>query len=307
MVWQYFSNRRRVLALSWWGVCWGVLPRSHAADVPERAGQVDFVRGPSFVLDGSARQALRKGARVGSGQTLETGQDAEIHVLWDDGGYLAVRPESRVRIDAARMEGGADDSLLMTLVSGALRSITGWVGKFDQRSYRLGAGTVTIGIRGTDHEVSMLDSDDAAHGLQAGVHHWVNDGATTMHTAAGSLDVERGHAAWAHRDGSAPRAHAQGIPPGLQQRWRLVREALVNRHSQQVRQHIERRLREKNLLQRNERLEHALQRHQALQERLGRFRTGEGARTAPLHAGPTADERVPPRTARHPWRRHERE
>lgn len=298
MVLRFFSNRRHLLALFWWGVGWGALPRSHAATDVARSGQVDYVRGPTFVLDGGARQALRKGTRVGTGQSLETGPDGEIHVLWDDGGYLALRPQSRVRIDAARMDGGADDSLVMALVSGALRSITGWVGKFDQRSYRLSAGTVTIGIRGTDHEVVLLDSDDPAQGLSAGVHHWVNEGATTLQTAAGSLDVERGNGAWARHDGSLPRAHPPGLAQRLLRRWKLLREAAVDAHSRAIRQHIERRLRLKNLLSGSETLEHAQQRHQAALERWRARR--EGVQGHPAGDGESWPERGGHR--RHPWR-----
>lgn len=297
MVSRVVSHRRRFMAWLAGGVWAGALSRSYAATPGTRAGQVDFVRGPSFVLDGSARQALRKGASVGTGQTLETGEDAEIHVLWDDGGYLAVRPQSRVRIDAARMDGGVDDSLWMTLLSGALRSITGWVGKFDKRSYSLSAGTTTIGIRGTDHEVALLDSDDAEQGLSAGVHHWVNEGATTMHTEAGNLDVERGNAAWARNDGSLPRAHPPGLVQRLLRRWKLRHEAQVDAHSQTIRQHIERRLRLKKLLARGETLEQAQQRHQALLERWREKRESSGGLAPGEGAQPTEHK-----ARRHWWR-----
>ena len=171
------------------------------------------------------------------------------------------------------MTGGFDDSLSMSLLRGALRSVTGWVGKFDRRSYQLNAGTATVGIRGTDHEVLLIPEGEAGSGEFSGIHHWVNEGGTTLRNAGGSLDVEAGHAAWAAHDGRSPNVHV-GIPQFLH-RWRLVHEERANRHAATIRDHIETRLRLKGMLQRNEHLEDAQQRHQLL---LQRWRQHRGER-----------------------------
>lgn len=242
------------------------LPLAHAVTGKgNRAGVVDFVSGNAQLVEAGGSHALTDGTVVYAGQTIETGREAEAHLVFDDGGFLAVRPQSRLSIDQVKMTGGFDDSLTMTLLRGALRSVTGWVGKFDRRSYQLNVGTATVGIRGTDHEVLLIPEGEAGPGEIPGIHNWVNEGGTTLHNAGGSLDVEAGHAAWAGHDGRLARAHV-GIPQFLH-RWRLVHEERANRHAAGIRDHIEMRLRLKGMLQGNEHLEDAQRRHQLLRQR----------------------------------------
>lgn len=240
-----------------------------AAGAPNRAGAVDFVDGIANLTDanGSSR-ALRKGAVVFAGQAIETGKDAEVHVIFDDGGYLAVRPFSTVRIENVKMVGGLDDTLSMTLLRGALRSITGWVGKFDKRSYQLNVGTATIGIRGTDHEVALIPAGEEGTDGVAGIHSWVNEGGTTLRNAAGSVDVEPGQAALAPHDGKAPRS--QGATPEFLKRRRTRFENRAQAHAGKIREFIENRLRKRGLIKQGEHLEDAQRRHEALRERMER-------------------------------------
>lgn len=227
-----------------------------------RAGAVDFVDGTAQLTDANGSRAVRKGTVVFAGQAIETGKDTEVHVIFDDGGYLAVRPFSTIRIENVKMVGGLDDTLSMTLIRGALRSITGWVGKFDKRSYQLTAGTATIGIRGTDHEVALIAAGEEGPDGVAGIHSWVNEGGTTLRNAAGSVDVEPGHAALASHDGKAPQS--QGTTPEFLQRRHTKFESRAQAHAAKIREHIETRLRKRGVLKKGERLEDLQVRRQAL-------------------------------------------
>ncbi len=243
------------------------LPQARAAGPTpgNRAGAVDFVTGPAQLADANGRRTLTNGTVVYGGQRIETGPDAEVHLVFDDGGFLAVRPQSQVSIDQVKMAGAFDDILAMTLVRGALRSVTGWVGKFDRNNYQLRAGTATVGIRGTDHEVLYIPENDVRPGEVAGIHNWVHEGGTTLRNAGGAIDIGPGHAAWAAHDGRAPRMH-EGLPAYLQ-RAHPRHEDRVNRHASAIREHIERRMRQKGFLARQEHLEDAQRRHQQLQEK----------------------------------------
>jgi hypothetical protein len=245
-----------------------------------RAGAVDFVDGSASVTDTAGSRSLRKGTVVYAGQAIETGKDSEVHLIFDDGGYLAVRPSSRIQIDQVKMLGAFDDTLGMTLIRGALRSITGWVGKFDRHSYQLTAGTATIGIRGTDHEVALIPAGEEGPDGVAGVHSWVNEGGTTLHNAGGSFDVQPGQAAWASHDGKAPQS--EGAIPAFLQRRRTRFESRAAAHGSKIREHIEARLRKRGMLKKGEHLEDAQARHQALlqkrEERLGHTEKSEERR-----------------------------
>lgn len=239
------------------------------ASSPNRAGAVDFVDGSANLTDANGNsRTLRKGTVVFAGQAIETGKDAEVHVVFDDGGYLAVRPFSTIRIDNVKMVGGLDDTLSMTLIRGALRSITGWVGKFDKRSYQLNVGTATIGIRGTDHEVALIPPGEEGPDGIAGIHSWVNEGGTTLRNAAGSVDVEPGQAAMAPHDGKVP--HGLGSTPAFLLRRRTKFEGRAQAHAGRIREFIENRLRKRGLIKPGEHLEDAQRRHEALRERMER-------------------------------------
>ena len=231
-----------------------------------RAGAVNFVAGEPQVVDGSNRRPLTVGTVVFGGQTIETGPDTEVHVVLDDGGFLAVRPKTRLQITDVKMLGDVNDSLALTLVQGALRSITGWVGKLDRSRYRVTAGTATIGIRGTDHEVSMVPEGEAPAGERAGVHNWVHEGGTTLHNMAGAVDIEPGRAAFMDHVGSRPQALNE--TPQYLRRWTGRHEARVARHAERIREHIETRMRKRGMLKGNERLEDVIERHSKLREEL---------------------------------------
>ena len=237
-----------------------------------RAGVANFVQGQVSVEDAQGIRALSAGTVVLQGQTLRTGADSEVHLVFDDGGYLALRPDSALQITTAHIAATPDDTLAMRLLAGALRSVTGWIGKFDRGNYQLSTSVTTVGIRGTDHELAIIATEQAAPGEIAGIHNWVHSGGTTLRSAGGAIDVDPGHAAWAAHDGSAPRPHVGGMPRFLQRR-RTRAEGRVERHAQRIVEQIEARMRKRGMLRPGESLEELRQRH-AL--RKGR-RAGDGA------------------------------
>ena len=261
---KFRSSRRRLISLA------GAVGISVASDsalaqsTPDkrRAGAANFVDGNVKVSDARGAQALTVGTVVREGQTLETAANSEVHVVFDDGGFLAVRPSSRVQIDKAKISGGFDDSLSLKLLSGALRSVTGWIGKFDKNNYQLSTPTATVGIRGTDHELAIIPSGEERDGEIPGIHNWVHEGGTTLRSAGGAIDIEPGHAAWAPHTGEAPRAHVL-IPRFLQLR-RTRHEEKIEAHARRISEIIEMRMKKRGMLKEGERLADAQRRHHQL-------------------------------------------
>lgn len=164
------------------------------------AGTVDRVTGEVSVLDTDARpRQVAVGDRVRQGETVVTGRDGELLMLTDDAGLLAVRPQSRVLIERYRAEGSADDAAVLRLLRGGLRTVTGWIGKTAPRNHRVVTATATIGIRGTDHEVQVVEE-----GADAGTLGKVTDGGVTLSNDGGSIDVGPGQFARAISASAAP-------------------------------------------------------------------------------------------------------
>jgi FecR protein len=148
------------------------------------AGNIDTARGEVSVLgrDGAPR-GVAKGDRVSEGETILTGADGEVLLTTDDSGVLAIRPRSRLTIEAFKVNGNASDSVVLNLLRGSLRSVTGWISKTAPKNYRVTTNTATIGIRGTDHEVAIVEEGD-----NTGTWNKVTEGSTVLSSSAGSIE-----------------------------------------------------------------------------------------------------------------------
>jgi hypothetical protein len=153
------------------------------------AGNVDTARGEVSVLsrDGAPR-GVAKGDRVSEGETILTGPDGEVLLTTDDSGVLAIRPRSRLTIEAYKVNGNDKDSVVLNLLRGGLRSVTGWIGKTAPKNYRITTNTATVGIRGTDHEVAIVEE-----GENAGTWNKVTEGGTVLSSNNGSIEQTPGN------------------------------------------------------------------------------------------------------------------
>lgn len=117
------------------------------------AGEITHLSGPVFAVkaDGSQR-ALSVTSQVEAGDTLVTADKTYARVRFTDEGEVTLRPGSQMKIESYSFEKNAadKDGALFGLVKGAMRAITGLIGKRSrQEAYRLNTTTATIGIRGT--------------------------------------------------------------------------------------------------------------------------------------------------------------
>jgi len=150
------------------------------------AGRVLFVAGNVLATDtaGSTR-ALERGASVEEGDTIAT-HDGRVQLQFKDGAFLALQPETRFRVERYRhaAAGDAEDSVVLSLLKGGLRTISGLVGKKNRDDYRMDSAVATIGIRGTDYALE-LDSQLSGH---------VAEGAIEVCNGAGCILVQSGFA-----------------------------------------------------------------------------------------------------------------
>ncbi len=169
-----------------------VCPVAYSAEL---FGTVDAVAGSSYVIDQSGKSTfVSVGLKVFEGQTISSEQDGEVHLVTEDGGIIAVRPNTFFRVDEYKAEGNSTDKIFMSLLKGTVRSITGWVGKYNNSAYRITTPTATIGIRGTDHETTVIDRGD---GDEPGTYDNVNEGSTVLKTPHGAAEVTPGKFAFA--------------------------------------------------------------------------------------------------------------
>ena len=152
------------------------------------AGNVDTVIGEVSVLNGVGQpRGIGKGDRIVEGETVLTGEIGEVLITTDDSGVLAVRPLSRLLIEQYKVYGNDRDSVVLNLLRGGLRSVTGWISKTAPRNYRLSTPAATVSVRGTDHETAIVED-----GSDAGSWNQVTEGTTVLATSAGQLEQTPG-------------------------------------------------------------------------------------------------------------------
>lgn len=147
-------------------------------------GQFQFVSGDVRIVapDGRERPA-QKGSEINQGESVISAKGATAQLRMLDGGILAIRQDTQMRIDEFRFNGQEDGSerSFFSLVKGGFRSITGTVGKLHKENYRIKTPSATIGIRGTDSEtIHITPANEHLSATPAGTYNRVNTGATIV-------------------------------------------------------------------------------------------------------------------------------
>lgn len=162
----------------------------------QQAGRIDLIDGEVRIINAKAQARIAQlGEAVNQGDTVTTGRNGEAHLKMDDGGMLAIRPDARLSIVKFQSKGQDSDVSLVSLARGALRAITGWIGRRSPDRVNIQTPTATIGIRGTDHEVVVVP-EGSSEG-QPGTYDKVNAGGTRVSSERGVVDVSPGQAAFA--------------------------------------------------------------------------------------------------------------
>src|SRR5256712_7098890 len=155
------------------------------------AGKVELVEGDVRFFDRAmtVRRPVTEDS-IFEGESIATGANGEVHLRMEDGGFIAVRPGTRMRIARFRAQGDEADVMTIGLLEGTLRSITGWIAKYGRDNYQVRTPTVTIGVPGTDHEPVPIPAGSS--GGEPGTYDKVNQGGTYLRTAQGRVDVAPG-------------------------------------------------------------------------------------------------------------------
>jgi hypothetical protein len=159
----------------------------------EIAGRVQFVHGKvQLTTAAGVTHAIKKGDAVNEGDTLLSAPSASAQIRMEDGGMVAMRPDTRLKIDRFSYDGQEDgtEKSFFSLFKGGFRAITGKIGKKNKANYRITTPATTIGIRGTDHETFVVTPDSSmATTTAVGTYNKVNLGETTMTTQKGTISV----------------------------------------------------------------------------------------------------------------------
>lgn len=174
------------------------------------AGLVQFAAGDVKIRNtaGALRTAVKGGA-VDEGDTILTAASASAQIKMTDGGILAVRPETELKVDTYRFAGKEDgtERAVMSLVKGGFRTITGLIGRTNKQNYTVNTPTAVIGIRGTDHEPHVIPASASGGGsaVPSGTYDKVNVGVAVIRSQGAEVSIAQNQVGFA----------APGKPPVL--------------------------------------------------------------------------------------------
>ncbi len=165
------------------------------------AGQVTHLSGTlsARTAEGSSR-LLSVNSDVQEGELLTTEKGTYARVKFVDGAEVVLRPASQLRVSAyhyAEHE-PKSDNILLNLLKGGLRAVTGLIGKRNRSAVSVNTPTATIGIRGTHFGALFCQQDCAdvpnisGQPLADGLHVDVASGAIVLRNNTGEQLISAG-------------------------------------------------------------------------------------------------------------------
>ncbi|HKI63874.1 MAG TPA: FecR family protein, partial [Burkholderiales bacterium] len=129
-----------------------------AGNAGASAGRIDFSIGGVVATrpDGQQRP-LAKGAELQNGDTIRT-NDGRAQIRFPDGAYVSLQPNTVFGVKEYNYEGKTDgkERGFFSLLKGAMRAVTGLIGRVNRSTYQITTPTATVGIRGTGGLIAVL-------------------------------------------------------------------------------------------------------------------------------------------------------
>ncbi|MCX7246220.1 MAG: FecR domain-containing protein [Burkholderiales bacterium] len=145
--------RRLILGSLFLTVCLGALAQP--------VGQVEFARGVGFAqTPGQLPRILGKGLPLMEGDRLTMADDSAAIIKLQDGTRMTLRPNSEMIVQQYQFkEGSEDNSMVLQLLRGGFRAVTGSISKDSPDAARIQTANATIGIHGTDFDARLCGQD----------------------------------------------------------------------------------------------------------------------------------------------------
>ncbi|MBX3651319.1 MAG: FecR domain-containing protein [Burkholderiales bacterium] len=132
-----------------------------------QAAKVVDVHGTSLVeRAGAAPRILGAGEPLDARDTISVARDSWAILEFSDQTRVTLRPNTVFRLDSYKAD--APEAMLMGLVRGGLRVVTGFFGKRNPQGVRVQTAVATIGIRGTEFDARLCGDDCREENTQRG-------------------------------------------------------------------------------------------------------------------------------------------
>ncbi len=171
------------------GLLLGFLLAVAAPAQAQEAGALERISGNVSVVNAANQTRIaKKGDVISAGDTVSTDKGGEALLKMKDDSVLILRGNTQMKLTEYHYDQKPTDSMFASLLKGAVRSVSGLLGKAHPSNVRFATATATVGIRGTDFELAIVETDSGD--TRAGTYDYVYDGKTNIAVAAGNnVDV----------------------------------------------------------------------------------------------------------------------
>ncbi|OGS80512.1 MAG: hypothetical protein A2061_11165 [Gallionellales bacterium GWA2_59_43] len=155
----------------------------YSGAVMAATGLVQTVSGDVKAAIGSSTPVtVTQNSALENGMTVTTGNNGNVIMKFEDGQVIILNANTSFKISQYHFDQAKPEksSMIFSLFKGAMRSISGLIGKHNAGAYRLQTPVATIGIRGTDF---MAVTGSLYVSVTQGVVSATNTAATTTFTA----------------------------------------------------------------------------------------------------------------------------
>ncbi len=147
------------------GFAFANISANSGADKATVAGKILLTVGEVYSKRNDGKITLKRRSKVLEQDEIHVGSGARAQIRMIDAALISLQQNSVLKIKKYRYQkNNQENSALLELLSGGLRTITGKIGKNNKKAYELRTPLATIGIRGTDYEVKVVEG-----GLYVGV------------------------------------------------------------------------------------------------------------------------------------------
>ena len=170
-------------------------------------GRVTNLSGPLFAkkADGTTK-VLSTNSAVEQGDTLVTEKKTYARIKFTDNSEINMRPGTQLNVSQYTFDQAKpiEDKVVMNLVKGGMRAVTGMIGKRgDQDSYKLMTTTAVAGVRGTTYEVKICEGNCGS--IPNGLYLFVLEGIVNVSNNAGSQNLNAGQYMYVQTAASIPK------------------------------------------------------------------------------------------------------
>lgn len=126
-------------------------------------GTIKDVKGYVIATDKNGKEStLKANSPVYEGDRIKTADGSRVEIDMVDGAKMYLKPDSSIRITEYVLKSAFEKGSrsIINLIKGGLRKITGAIAANPLSVYRLQAGVMTIGVRGTDYVVKLCKGND---------------------------------------------------------------------------------------------------------------------------------------------------